>query len=115
MSESNTATVEVTEVVAKPKRKRKAEVKKAKVKRSVGRPSVYNRDKIIAELKKFEGQRGGAKAAHASLLKYKGFQTEDGKGISYPNIIVIAKKAGITFAAGRPVEKPKPAKLAKAA
>lgn len=109
MIEVETAPVNIETVPAKKKKS------KAKKKGKAGRPTVYNREVILQELSKYAGQRGGAKAAHAALLKRKGFKDKDGKGISYPLVVNIAKKAGIVFGMGRPVEKPKPAKIAVAA
>lgn len=84
-----------------------------KAKRAPGRPQKYNRERIIAELRKYEGQRGGLKAAHNALLKLKTFKNDEkGLNISFQTVVLIAKEENIEFQMGRPVEAPKAKKAA---
>lgn len=74
---------------------------KVEVKKSPGRPPVYDAATVVKHLKKFEGQPGGLKNAHKALQGLKAFAK-----ISYATLCNIAAKNEIRFGLGKPKEKP---------
>jgi len=82
-------------------------------KRGPGRPQKYNRERIVVELRKYEGQQGGLRAAFKGLRKLKSFNNPDkGLDLSFQTVVLIAQKEGIDFKMGRPLEAPKAKKVA---
>lgn len=92
--------------MAKATKVKGTKAEKVVVKKSPGRPALYDANIVVKHLKKYEGLPGGLLKAWTSVKALKAFAK-----ISYATMCNIASKNEIKFGLGKPKEVKPPVKV----